>query len=245
MSLTIILPMAAKNLLTNEIRQPYPVALFEINSKPIIQLVVQNLSTIKEDKNFIFILNDEECNKYHLDNSLRLITEDPHEIVILHGETKGALCSCLMSIDNLDPETELIIANADQIFDDNLNQLLQRIREDDSDAAVLTFRSIHPRWSYANIDPDNKVIETAEKNPISHFAIAGFYYFRKAKFFIDAAMKSIKKGASIDERYYTAPSINELILSCKTVNAYEIDKANYHTFYSLQKIREFEANNQS
>ena len=39
------------------------------------------------------------------------------------------------------------------------------------DAGVITFESVHPRWSYVRLDSENRVTETAEKRPISNSRI--------------------------------------------------------------------------
>jgi len=238
-SINIVLPMAGRNMLLQDTKQPYPVGLIEIHNKPIIQWVMENLSSIDENKKFIFILNAEDCNKYHIDNSLKLITKDPHDIVALKGETKGAACSCLMAIDNIDLSSELLIVNSDQLFDIDLNLILKEIRNSKADSAIITFKSIHPRWSFARVEGDN-VIETAEKNPISNDAIAGFYYFRAGSDFINAATRNIEKSLAEDKIYYISSTLNEMILMGKKVIAVEIPKEKYHTFYSPEKIKEFE-----
>ena len=53
-------------------------------------------------------------------------------------------------------------------------------------------------------------------------------------------MKSIQKGADINGMYYIAPSINQLILENKKITAFEIASERYQSFYSPQKIREYE-----
>jgi len=105
----------------------------------------------------------------------------------------------------------------------------------------VTFESVHPRWSYVRLDKEQYVVETAEKHPISRNAIAGLYYFRHGSDFIEAAMRSIQKDSSIKGNFYIAPTLNELILQGKKIRVAKIDALRYHTFYTSQKIKEYES----
>ena len=90
------------------------------------------------------------------------------------------------------------------------------------------------------INNNNEISETAEKRPISKNAIAGFYYFKKGSDFVEAAMKMIEKDANINEFYYIAPSLNEMILKGKKLSAYPVGNDKYHTFYTPHKVEEYE-----
>ena len=100
-----------------------------------------------------------------------------------------------MGINHINDNEELIICNGDQIIDCNLNEVMSSFRNKNLDVGLITFNSVHPRWSYVRYDNNNNVVETAEKRPLSKHAIAGFYYFQNATDFIKGAMDSIRKGA--------------------------------------------------
>lgn len=53
-------------------------------------------------------------------------------------------------------------------------------------------------------------------------------------------MNSIKKDGSLEGKFYIAPTMNELILENKTLVAYTIENNRFHTFYTPQKIKEYE-----
>ncbi|EGF1230161.1 glycosyl transferase family 2, partial [Campylobacter jejuni] len=71
-------------------------------------------------------------------------------------------------------------------------------------------------------------------------AIAGFYYFNKAEFFVKSAFDMIKKDVNYEGKYFIAPILNELILQDKKIINISIDKNRYFTFYSHAKINEYE-----
>ena len=83
-------------------------------------------------------------------------------------------------------------------------------------------------------------MEAAEKEPISKNAIAGFYFFNQGSHFVEAAKKMIVNDAHVNGQFFIAPVFNELILMGKKLTSEKISTSQYHTFYSPQKIEEYE-----
>ena len=237
--INILIPMAGKSQHFLEAEYPFPKPLIDIGSKTIIERVVANLKSAGPKVHFIFIVERNDCRKFHLDNTLNIITDEQCKIVKLDNETKGAACSALMAISHIANNQPLIIANSDQLFDDSIDGLIRQFS--DANAGVVTFESVHPRWSYARLDEYGFVTETAEKRPISRHAIAGLYFFRHGKDFVDAAMSMIHKDSSVNGNFYIAPCLNEMILKGKKIRSAKVDLQSYHTFYSPQKVKEYEA----
>ena len=242
--LNILVPLSVQSMFFESSDYPFPKPLIEIDGKPMIQHLVENLSTIAGAKRFIFVLRDEDCSRYHLDSTVRLLAGNDSIIIRLLNQTKGAACSALLAIDHIGNDEPLLIVNGDQVFDLDLNLLLTRFRTMGSDAGCLTFDSVHPRWSYVRLEGEHDIVETAEKHPISRHAIAGFYYFARGADFVLAAQHSIRKDTSVDDVYYIAPVLNELVLLNRKLTALSIPNAAYHTFYSPKKIEEYEARRQ-
>jgi NDP-sugar pyrophosphorylase family protein len=237
--INIILPMAGKSIHFSDEEYPYPKPLFEIGQKTIIERVIHNLATVGSSVQFIFVVSSSDCRKFHLDSTLNIITDNKCKLVKLDNDTKGAACSALMAISHIDKKQPLVIANPDQLFDDSISDLLDQFH--DADAGVVTFESVHPRWSYVKHDEHGLVAETAEKRPISRNAIAGFFYFKHGEDFVNGAMSMIRKDSNVEGSFYVAPCLNELILMGKKIRTASVDSLRYHTFYTPQKIKEYEA----
>jgi NDP-sugar pyrophosphorylase family protein len=238
--INILIPIAGDSAFFDSHEYPYPKPLVEIKGTPMIELVIKKLSYIDKKLHFIFVVKNEDCTKYHLDNTLRLITNNNCTIYKTPTTTKGAACSSLLAVEKINNKTPLIILNGDQIIDHNISSVLNYFEQKKADAGVVCFESVHPKWSYARIDEKNNVLETAEKIPISKNAIAGFYYFSHGSIFVESAYQSIINDSSVDNLFYIAPCMNELILKNKNVMAYKIQNKEYHSFYSPQKIKEYE-----
>ena len=217
----------------------YPIPLRDIYRKPLIQYVIENLLKIKGENKFIFILKQEDCLKFHLDNTLKLLTPNC-EVVILKNNTAGSVCSILMAIDKININSDTIVVNADQIFKIDINNCIDYFRDKSADAGVITFDSVHPRWSFVKCDKSGNILQAVEKNPISRFAIAGFYYFKLFDDFKLSAFNALEVEDYYNGSLYTSALINQMILLNKKVLNKVIDSDDYMSFYSPQKITEFE-----
>ncbi|EAI0789546.1 glycosyl transferase family 2 [Campylobacter jejuni] len=235
--LNIVVPIAGKSYFFDNEKDGFPKPFIEICGKTMLEHFVKNYESVK-NKRFIFILKEEDVKRYHLDDAINVLTKNQSKIIILKNETQGMVCSVLMAIDEISLNDSLLIVNMDQIFEYDLNEIISELSL--SDAGVLSFESIHPRWAYVKCDENNFVLEAFEKKPVSKNAIAGFYYFNKADFFVKSAFDMIKKDVNYEGKYFIASTLNELILQDKKIINISIDKNRYFTFYSHAKINEYE-----
>ena len=238
--LTVVVPMAGGSSFFPESQSRFPKAFQEILGRPMIQVVLENLMTIPGEKRFVFVINDSDAKRYRLDNVLRMLTTNNCHIVVQQASTKGAVCSLLLAVKWLNHDNPILISNADQIINHDLKSIMEFFGRADIDGGIVCFDSVHPQWSYARVTEDRKLVETAEKEPISRNAIAGLYYFARGRDFVESAMRSIIKGRSHAGLYYTSLVLNEMILENKILRAYPIESNEYRSFYSPEKIQEFE-----
>jgi len=233
----VVIPLAG-NLFFDSTEYYYPKPLIEVHGTPIIQLVVDCLQTLDNPKKFIFVLNRKDDAKFHLRDTLRLITNGQCEFVTLEGPSKGAACSVLMAIEHLQNRDPVIVANGDQLINVQLATAVDDFKKRKLDAGVICFDSVHPRWSYVRLNDAGLVVEAAEKRPLTRNAIAGFYYFASGEDFVRLTMKNIEKGVEVNGQFYVAPVLNEYVLEDRKVGIYKVDNARFRTFYSIQKIEE-------
>ena len=238
--INVLIPIAGESPFFPESEYHFPKPLTEVAGKMMIERVVENLSTISNEVRFIFVVSEFDVAKFSLDRTLRLITGGNCETVVLKKPTKGALCSCLMAIEHIDKDIPLIISNGDQIIDENLNEIVSQFSLSQSDAGVISFDSVHPRWSYVLKNRHDIAVRFAEKTVISKCAIAGFYYFATGNDFIQAAEMSLLQGDEYDGAYYVAPSLNQLLLRGRKVAVASVLSEKYHSFFSPSKIKDFE-----
>ena len=234
----VVLPIAGEIFFKNE-EYVFPKPLIDIKGKPLIQYVIEGLSSIQGVTRYVFVVKEELCSKYNLDYTLRLLTKNT-EIIKIKSDTKGAVCSILLAIDKIKEDEEVLIVNSDQVFKTDLEKPLSFFRDEEVGAGVITFDSIHPRWSYVLTKESNDVFQAAEKKPISRNAIAGFYYFNKFSTFYNAAYRSLLTEDTFNSSIYVSSVVNQVILQNQIVKHYQIQNDEFVTFYSSQKLKEFE-----
>lgn len=238
--LKIVMPMAGDSAFFPKSEFRFPKAFQEVEGRPMIQVVIENLLTIDVPKRFVFVVNDSDVKEYRLDNVLRMLTHDNCDIVVQQAKTKGAVCSLLLAVKHINGDDPILISNADQIIEHDLNDIVRFFTGPGIDGGVVCFDSVHPQWSYAKVGADNALIETAEKQPISRNAISGLYYFSRGRDFVESAMSSIEKDRSFGGVYYTSLVLNEMILMNRNLRMYPIGAGEYRSFYSPEKIYEYE-----
>ncbi len=236
MKINLLIPAAGESDFFKD--SYYPKMLVEVNGKPMVQHIIEEYSSIP-NVNYIFVLKDEECRKFHTDNIIRLLTDNNCKIIKVREGTRGALCTSLLAVEYINTDDRLLVVNNDEIRDVDYKQIINQFDKEKADAGLISFNSIHPRWTYLRTENDN-VIEVAEKKPISKDAATGFYYFRHGRNFVDAAMNKIRKGTSIDGTYYVSGALNELILRNMIIKHCHIDSDKYHSFYSMEQIKVYE-----
>jgi dTDP-glucose pyrophosphorylase len=171
--LNVLVPMAGAGSRFAQQGYTFPKPLIEVNGKPMIQVVVENLNI---EAHYIFIVQQEHYEKYNLKYLLNLIAPGC-DIVQVNGITEGAACSTLLAKDYIDNDSPLLIANSDQYVEWNSNECMYAFSADSIDGGILTFESSHPKWSYVKLGHDGFVNEVAEKQVISNHATVGVYYW--------------------------------------------------------------------
>ncbi len=219
--MNILIPMAGEGSRFKKEGYTFPKPLIEVDGKPMIQCVVENLDF---DANYIFLVRDEHLSKYNIESVLKFVTNGRYDIVSVDRLTEGAACTALLAKDLIDSGEELLIANSDQIIEYSKENFNTVRRFTNFDASVFTFRAVHPKWSFVKTNSRGVVTEVAEKNPISDIATCGIYYYRKGSDFVKYAEEMIEKDIRVNNEFYIAPVYNELILDEKTLVPFFVDE---------------------
>lgn len=216
----------------------FPKPLIDINGKTMIQLVIENLKPTCSHK-FIFICKEEHYDHYSLAHIFNNLTGSNYECVKLSRPTQGAACTVLMTIDYINNEDDLLIANSDQVVDVSIDKYLKFSRESGADGTIMTFLSGHPKWSYARVNKEDQVIEVAEKKVISDHATVGLYYFKKGSDFVKAAFSMIEKNIKLNDEFYICPVFNEIILEGKKIKIWEIRQKQMHSMGTPEDLNQY------
>ena len=218
--LNIIIPMAGAGSRFAQAGYTFPKPLIEVNGKPMIQVVVENLNI---DANYIYVVQKSHRERYNLDTLLNLLTPGC-TVIEVDGMTEGAACTVLMAKRYINNDFPLFFANSDQYVEWNSNDFMYKMESTDADGGMLTFTAVHPKWSFARIDKAGFVTEVAEKNPISDIATVGFYYWKHGSDFVKYAEQMIAADKRFNNEFYVCPVFNEAIADGKKIKTFHIDK---------------------
>lgn len=218
--LNVLIPMAGAGSRFQQVGYTFPKPLIDVNGKPMIQAVIENLNI---DANFIFVVQKDHREKYNLDSMLNLIAPNC-KIIEVNGLTDGAACTTLLAKEFINNDNPLVMANSDQIIEWNTSEFLYKMYEQNCDGGIVTFKATHPKWSFAKIDEFGNVTEVAEKNPISDIASTGIYYWSKGSDYVKYAEQMIEKNIRVNNEFYVCPVFNEAIKDKKIIKIFDVKK---------------------
>lgn len=233
-----VLILAAGEPIDPNAADPYPIWLSEMEDGLVLERQVRALS-FEARARFVFCFRRSDVERYHLKDIVAQMAPDG-AVVEIRRETRGAACTAMLAIGCIDPEDELVVASATDHIDVDYAQVVDSFRRRGADAGVMTFESLHPRYSYVRTDAEGWVTEAAEKRPISRTANAGFFWFRRAGDFFDALQQMILKDAQVQDRFFISPALNEFILEQKKIATFALGANQYHPLKAMSQVEAYE-----
>ena len=218
--MNVLIPMAGEGSRFAKAGFTFPKPLIEINQKPMIQVVIENLGI---EANFIFLVRKDHDIKYNIASLLRTLKPNC-KIIYVDSLTEGAACTTLLAKKLINNDESLIISNSDQYIEWDSSKTLYEFKSKKIDGGILVFDSIHPKWSYAKTNDENFVTEVAEKKVISNNATVGIYYWNKGSDYVKYAEEMIKKNIRVNNEFYVCPVFNQAINDKKKIKTYKIKK---------------------
>lgn len=196
-----------------------PKPFIDVYGKPMIQRVIENISVGNDC--FDILIFQKGSTKF---NFVQSAFSRHRDCSYVDGVTEGAACTVLTVKDKINNDKHLLIANSDQLIDCDW-EAFEKLKADESvDGIIFTFISDgNPKWSYAKVTNDNKIVEVAEKNPISSLGSCGIYWFRKGSDFVKYAEQMIEKNIRTNNEFYLCPVYNEMIADGKNIKSFQVN----------------------
>lgn len=215
-----------------------PLWLAERDGEVLIQRLIRSCAGLQP--RLIFAVRADDVKRYHIDSIIGLAAPGA-AVVPVRGETRGAACTALLCVRHLDPEAELLVLNANEFLEIDYVAAVSDFRARNLDAGVVVFPSLHPRYSCVRLDDEGLIVQAAEKHPISNHAIAGFYWFRRAAAFLEAAQSMIRKDVAVDGVFFISLALNELVLKGCRLGVIEVDRHCYQPLKTTRQVARYEA----
>jgi len=216
----VLIPMAGAGSRFAKAGYTFPKPLIEVHGKTMIQTVVDNL---KINAHYIYLVRKEHYDQYNLAHMLKMITPEC-TIVIVDKLTEGAACTTLLAKEHINNDMPLLIANSDQFVEWDSVEFMYSMSAGNIDGGMLTFESVHPKWSYVKLDDKGYICDLKEKQVISNIATVGIYHWSKGSDYVKYAEQMIKKDIRVNGEFYVAPVYNEAIADGKKFRPYNVDK---------------------
>ncbi|WP_070968039.1 glycosyltransferase family 2 protein [Vibrio sonorensis] len=234
-----ILILAAGQVAFDTHDEGYPLCLTETDGMSLIEKIISHTKCIEDEKHYTYAILERDAEKFHLDKVVQLLT-DGSDVVRIPDSTKGSACTALLAASQIDPDSELLIISANELVDKDYSEVISQFKGKGLNGGTLTFKSVHPRYSYIKLNSDDLVVEAAQQMPISKNATAGVFWFRKTSDFVEGAKNMIRKNASVNGNFYVAPVFNELILQQLRIGAIELSLEHYRPIKTERQMQQFE-----
>lgn len=219
--------------------------------KPLIKIlgvpmVIRAANDLAQSSTSIFICRDFHISQYKIDEAIKEYFPNS-QFITVDSLTEGQACTCLLAKDLINNDSELIIGASDNgmIYD---KQAFDALKET-TDAIVFSFKNnvsvtFKPnQYGWADTDEQNNIKKMSVKksisnNPINDHAVAGAFWFKKGKIFVEAAEHMIKQNHRINNEFYVDECINDLIELGYKAKIFEIE--NYICWGTPNDLRTFE-----
>lgn len=237
-TLQILIPMGGLGQRFRDAGYDTPKPLINVNGVPMFKKALAAYDSYDGGKTYIFVIRKDTDEEYSIGKQILEILPNA-KIKVLGHNTRGAVETCLIAEDFINPELPLVIMDCDISFDSkNYFELIQEaIEKETYDGLLLSFESNDPRYSFAEINDNNIVIRTAEKVAISNNALMGAYFFTKASNFLDAAHQLLKNEISESmKEYYVSLIYNILIESNKKIG---LAKGTFYCFGTPEELESY------
>lgn len=182
----VIMPMggAGSRFYKNGYALPKP--LIEIQGKPFLFWATESLVKYIDVADLTFVVLEQHVRQFDIDSVIKSLYPDSH-IQILPEILPGPVFTSLAGVRDINDDSPVIFNDCDHMF--NCHKLYDALNNDDFDAgaALVTFESTEPQYSFVKYSSDGEIIGTVEKQVVSNRAICGAYLFQNTSVFRKAA----------------------------------------------------------
>lgn len=236
--LHIIMPMAGEGSRFAKAGWTTPKPLIELRGVPLFRRAIDSVAIEGVEMKYSFIVRQEHIDKQHIDQLIKAIQPEANVFSVLKT-TRGAVETCLVAESAIDDEDAVVVMDCDLEFrSKRYNELVARalsVSADEADGgALVSFESDNPRYSYADVDDDGRVLRTAEKEPISTHALCGAYFFGSGKDFKRIAHQLLEDGTHGKAEFYVSLLYNYLLNEGKVVRLASMEE--YYSYGTPEEL---------
>lgn len=218
--INIVIPIAGKAQRFIDAGFTAPKPLIMVQDKHMIDWAMDSIDYAGH--RLIFVVRQDHVTNFSIDRILKKKFGEDTVVIAVDHVTRGTLCTCLLASEFINNNDPLVIYTPDVCFAKKFDP--RSALDTGLDGLLLTFKANNPAHSYAALDENELVIETAEKRVISEHAAVGVYYFRRGKDFVRFGEHMIENEMTTNGEFYVCPIYNLLIGESMLVGISKVDK---------------------
>lgn len=205
----IVIPMAGLSSRFFKAGYDVPKYKLTINDEYVFDLALNSFENYFASDLFVIVLRDVYDSQQFVESRLKALGVNRYIIKVLDFETQGQAETVWLGIDNSD------ITNDEPLFVFNIDTFRYNFTKPEfiKDCAgyLEVFRGDGEHWSFIEINADNEVVRTTEKQRISDLCSDGLYYFASKESYRELFAKAKAKNLLVNNELYIAPMYNLLI----------------------------------
>ena len=234
--LQIIVPMAGKGKRLQDAGYEKPKPLIEISGIPLFIRSLNFIRYLKNEISIHLIINEKQLNVTEIESKLNDFQINA-AIHTINDFTKGAAETVYSIVNYIPKELPCLIVDCDiEFYSEDFFKFINEFElKNRLEGALTYFESNENKYSYIQVDKNNKVIGIQEKAVISNKAVIGAYFFGDIELFKSSYLKIRGQEINKNDEYYISKVINNLILDGYTFRCFRGIFSNYGSPEDIKK----------
>ncbi|MFO0810369.1 MAG: NTP transferase domain-containing protein [Gemmataceae bacterium] len=225
----VLLPMVGAGVRFQKEGYTQPKPLVRVAGVPMVR---RSLDSLPPAKSWLAVCRTDHLEHPGLVGALNGTDRDVQALAV-EGMTAGQASTCLIGCERLDPEKPLSIAPCDAAVVYNEAKFAALKDDPTIDCIVWTFRN-HPhanrnpkQYGWVKADADGWIEGVSCKKPLGPDVkrdpgIIGLFWFRKAKFFIEAAEELIRQNRRVNGEFYADSAVEVLLEQGRRAKLFDV-----------------------
>ena len=218
-----------------------PKPLIQLHGVPLFKRAIGSVHADGIQMKYSFVVRQNHIDDYSIDKGIQAFLPEA-KIFSVQKTTRGAVETCLMAENAIEDNDAVVVMDCDlefrsKRFIELIKESLSKSEEDADGGALVSFESDSPKYSYAEVDNNNVVLRTAEKEVISNHALCGAYFFSSGRRFKQIAHQLMNEQNFAKPEYYVSLLYNYLIAAGEKV--YLAPMEEYYSYGTPEELKRY------
>jgi dTDP-glucose pyrophosphorylase len=208
------------------------------NKKTLFKWSMLSLKDFFEE-DFIFVIRKEIFDLEFLSKTCEKLGIYNFKVKVIEEETDGQATTAYLADEFINDDEECVIYNIDTYV--RANEILKSQIKEEFDGFIPVIEAEGNRWSFVKVDDKGKVVDVAEKVPISNLATIGLYYFKKWRIYKEIYRVNKQAIAKVNKEVYIAPMYKYMINDGMNIGIKILDGDSVRILGTPEEIESFDS----